>query len=124
MRQVDAARHLIHLGADVHAKDDQGNAPLHKAAWGFLPDRLTPDDKVERPKLTDKIRAQNEMIAVVLQAAGGGESGGLIDKPNLLGEPPRQLREKRQAERREQKKARRRPPPTRGRGRGRGRGQL
>ena len=122
LRQVEGARHLIRLGADIHAKDSKGDTPLHKAARGFFPPCYGFGRVEEMPTVADKIQAQDEMFAAILDEAGGDESSDWMDQQNSSGETPRQLRENQRVKWREEEEARGKPR-TRGGARGRGRGQ-
>ncbi|OBT75150.1 hypothetical protein VF21_05488 [Pseudogymnoascus sp. 05NY08] len=118
LRQVEAARHLVRLGADVHARNAQGNTPLHGAAGGEIRPRQTHEGETEDVTLADKILAHDEMIAAILEGeARGDRRSGLMEQQNLVGKTPRQLREETLTRWRRREESMRRPPARRGRGR-------
>ncbi|KFZ06594.1 hypothetical protein V501_07260 [Pseudogymnoascus sp. VKM F-4519 (FW-2642)] len=118
LRQVEAVRHLVRLGADVHARDAQGNTPLHGAAGGEIRSRQTHEGEIEDVTLADKIRAQDEMIAAILEGeARGDRRSGLMEQQNLIGKTPRQLQEETLTRWRRREDSMGRPPTRRGRGR-------
>lgn len=121
LRQVEAARHLVRIGADVSARNAQGNTPLHGAMAGEIRSRQNHKGETEDVALADKIRAHDGMMVAILEGeAGGGGSSGLMELQNLVGKTPRQLRDETLTRWRRQEESRRRPPARRGRGRGRG----
>ncbi|OBT44953.1 hypothetical protein VE00_04698 [Pseudogymnoascus sp. WSF 3629] len=80
------ARHLVRLGADVRARNAQGNTPLHGATGGEIRPRQTHEGETEDVTLADKIRAHDEMIAAILEGeARGDRRSGLMEQQNLTG---------------------------------------
>ena len=87
LRQVEPCRLLVSRGADVNAVDNKGNTPVHQAVSGKLQRREKAENPIEWPTLEEKIHACDEMVTILLEA------GASMDKPNLEGKTPTQLRE-------------------------------
>ncbi|KAJ5946382.1 hypothetical protein N7454_003221 [Penicillium verhagenii] len=87
LRQVEPCRLLVSRGADVNAVDNKGHTPVHQAANGKLQRREKADKTIEWPTLEEKIHACDGIVTVLLEA------GASMDKPNLEGKTPTQLRE-------------------------------
>ncbi|KAI7970128.1 hypothetical protein EIK77_008355 [Talaromyces pinophilus] len=96
LRQVEAARFLISKGADVTAVNAQGNTPLHEVMTGMLQAKgPTRGQKYQPVRLADRLRAQDDMVAVIQD--GSGYDDKLMDQPNAAGKTPRQLLEETRA---------------------------
>ncbi|KAH8701832.1 ankyrin repeat-containing domain protein [Talaromyces proteolyticus] len=95
LRQVEATRSLLSKGADVRAINAKGNTPFHEVMVGLLRSRVSRRQKTEPVTLADRLRTQNEMIAVLQD--GNGYSDTLMDQPNAAGKTPRQLLEETRA---------------------------
>ncbi|KAJ5106293.1 hypothetical protein N7456_002968 [Penicillium angulare] len=93
LRQVEPCRLLVKRGADVNVVDNKGNTPVHQAVGGRLVRREKIDKTIDWPTVEEKIRACNEMITVLIEAGAGAGAGASMDRPNLEGKTPTQLRE-------------------------------
>ncbi|KAL5333720.1 ankyrin repeat-containing domain protein [Aspergillus crustosus] len=114
LRQTAAARFLLAHGAKVHATNATGETAFHTAARGLLTPRMRRNG-IEDVTAKDKIKAQDEMMAILANAAGGE---GMIDQGDLAGKTPRELvKETREGSHGLEERIKR-GPPTRGRGRG------
>jgi hypothetical protein len=90
LRQVQATKFLLSRGADIHATDAKGNTAFHRLMRsGGLQPRRNRHGKFETPAVADQIQAQDEMLDVLLEAAG---DDSMMDQPNAAGRTPRQLR--------------------------------
>ncbi|OQD90880.1 hypothetical protein PENANT_c001G11687 [Penicillium antarcticum] len=81
LQQVQAVKVLLCHGADFNAVNIQGNTVFHQCIGGG-------DIPLVRSSV-EKIRAQDEMIRVLHEAAGGEDT--LMDQPNTQGRTPRQM---------------------------------
>ncbi|KUL82398.1 hypothetical protein ZTR_10321 [Talaromyces verruculosus] len=92
LRQVEAARFLISNGANVAAVNAQGNTPVHEVMTGLLQaKRPARGQKYPPVRLADRLRAQDDMIAVIQD--GSGYDDKLMDQPNAAGKTPGQMLE-------------------------------
>ncbi|KAH8808920.1 ankyrin repeat-containing domain protein [Xylogone sp. PMI_703] len=84
LNNAEAARLLLNRGADVTIRNSKGNTPLHEAAGENT--RF----KSMGIMVEDKIKAQDEMMNILREAAGKTD---LMDQRNAAGRTPRQIHE-------------------------------
>lgn len=88
LNQVQTIKFLIALGADVKATNLEGDTVFHVAAIGELIPPGTSHGTVEDNTVEDKIRAQDQLMAVLQDAAGTDD---IMDQANAEGTSPRYL---------------------------------
>lgn len=76
---------MLQQGAVVHVLNEAGDSPLHAAA------RMDTSLKGEGLTLKDAIETQDEVMRLILEAAGN--EGELMGKPNASGQTPRALQD-------------------------------
>ncbi|KAJ0120038.1 hypothetical protein J7T55_000891 [Diaporthe amygdali] len=119
LAHVEAAQHLLSRGADVSVQNSQGNTPLHEAALGFYSGPLGGSQPRER-KLTleNRVRAQDEMMRVLLHSFSETKANALMNQTNADYETPRQICQERRRKWRDEEITHK--PLAMGRGRRRG----
>lgn len=71
LRQVSAAKFLLSQGAGIPATNPKGDTAFHEVGGGILLPQQTVDRKIEEVTVADKIRAQDEMMSILQEAASG-----------------------------------------------------
>lgn len=118
LAHIEAARHLLARGADVSATNRHGNTPLHEAAVGFYFGPLGAPQPLRRTTMEDRVRAQDEMIRVLLHSASETKVEALFNQPNAEHKTPRQICQEKRRKWQDEEDARTLSAVERGRGRG------
>lgn len=90
LRQSGAVKFLLSQGASISSTNTKGDTAHHQLMQNsFLPGQTTGHRGYITPTFEEKIKAQDEMLSVLQEAARRDD---MMDQPNAAGRTPRQLR--------------------------------